>query len=227
MLIILLMERDKLRVQILLSNTMWSAKAAYRRQTAIIKASKCLYSLVQEVISKHNIFLRYLQAVSIFIEATQPKPVCDIEHPLLSLTQRGREQKSVKFVLSTSFFVLLSLHATESYRCFQIRRGNLLWGNLPMDIPRSGRLRTQKLRSHMLRIQSSKVLPLKPGVGQYITLHATVTARDFFLANFYPPGPFTCIFFLQNLTRVFPVLARRIDQVTLLVVTDNRYGFPR
>ena len=135
MLIMLLMERDKLGVQILLSNTMWSAKAAYRRQTAIIKASKCLYSLVQEVISKHNIFLRYLQAVSIFIEATQPKAVCDIEHPLLSLTQRGREQKSVEFALSTSFFVLLSLHATESYRCFQIRRGNLLWGNLLMDIP--------------------------------------------------------------------------------------------
>ena len=26
------------------------------------------------------------------------------------------------------------------------------------------------------------VLPLKPGVGQYIAIHATLTARDFFLA---------------------------------------------
>ena len=25
---------------------------------------------------------------------------------------------------------------------------------------------------------------LKPGVGQYIAMHATLTARDFFLANF-------------------------------------------
>ena len=46
----------------------------------------------------------------------------------------------------------------------------------------------------ILRAQSSKVLPLKHGVGQYIAMHATLTARDFFLANFYPSGSFTCIF---------------------------------
>ena len=45
-----------------------------------------------------------------------------------------------------------------------------------------------------MRTQSLKVLPSKPGVGQYIAIHATLTARDFFLANFYPPGPFNCIF---------------------------------
>ena len=39
-----------------------------------------------------------------------------------------------------------------------------------------------------------KVLPLKPGVGQYIAIHATLTARDFFPAYFYPSGPFTWIF---------------------------------
>ena len=33
------------------------------------------------------------------------------------------------------------------------------------------------------RTQSSKVLPLKPGVGQYTAMHATLTARDFFPAN--------------------------------------------
>ena len=55
-------------------------------------------------------------------------------------------------------------------------------------------LRTQKLRSHLLRTQSSKVLPLKPGVGQYIAMHATSTAKDFFPAYFYPSGQFTCIF---------------------------------
>ena len=59
---------------------------------------------------------------------------------------------------------------------------------------RSGELRTQKLRSHLLRTQSLEVLPLKPGVGQYIAMHAALTARDFFLAYFYPSCPFTCIF---------------------------------
>ena len=61
--------------------------------------------------------------------------------------------------------------------------------------PRSGELRTQKLKSHLVRTQSLNVLPLKPRVGQYIAKHATLTARDFFLDYFYPSGPFTCIFF--------------------------------
>ena len=51
-------------------------------------------------------------------------------------------------------------------------------------IPRSGELRTQKLKPHLVRTQSLNVLPFKPGVGQYIAIHATLTARDFFLANF-------------------------------------------
>ena len=50
--------------------------------------------------------------------------------------------------------------------------------------PRSGELRTQKLKSHQLRTQSLIVLPLKPGVGQYIAIHAMLTARELFLANF-------------------------------------------
>ena len=60
--------------------------------------------------------------------------------------------------------------------------------------PRRGELRTQKLKSYLMRTQSLKVLPFKPGVGQYIAMHVTLTARDFFFANFYPSGPFTCIF---------------------------------
>ena len=51
-----------------------------------------------------------------------------------------------------------------------------------------------EIKSHLLRTQSLKVLSLKPGVGQYIAKHATLTARDVFLANFYPSGPFTSIF---------------------------------
>ena len=61
------------------------------------------------------------------------------------------------------------------------------------DAPRNEELRTQKLKSRLMRTQSLNVLLLKPGIGQYIAIHATLTARDFFLAYFYPSGTFTCI----------------------------------
>ena len=67
-----------------------------------------------------------------------------------------------------------------------------------------GELRTQKLNFHLMRTQSVKVLPLKPWVGQYVAMPATLTARDFFFANFYPSGPFTCIFF----PKTFPSFSR-------------------
>ena len=50
-----------------------------------------------------------------------------------------------------------------------------------------------------------KCSPLKPGVGQYIVIHDTLTARDCFLAYFYPSSPFTCIF--SKPLPIFPVLA--------------------
>ena len=34
---------------------------------------------------------------------------------------------------------------------------------------------------------NSKILPFKPSVGPYIVMHATPTAKNFFLANFYLP----------------------------------------
>ena len=90
--------------------------------------------------------------------------------------------------------------------------------------PRSGELRTQKLKSPLMRTQSLKVLPpLKPGVGQYIDMHATLTARDFFFANVYPSGPFTFIFF-QSLSRVFPVLA--VANTGSRVGQQNKIGHP-
>ena len=52
----------------------------------------------------------------------------------------------------------------------------------------------QKLKSHLVRTQSLKVLLLKPGVGQYIAIHATLTVRNFFIAVICPSGPFNCIF---------------------------------
>ena len=42
--------------------------------------------------------------------------------------------------------------------------------------PRSGELRMQKLKSHLVRTQSLNILPLKPGVGQYIAIHARLLA---------------------------------------------------
>ena len=94
--------------------------------------------------------------------------------------------------------------------------------------PRSGELGTQKLKSHLIRTQSLKVLPLKPGVRQYIAIQATLTARDFSLAYFYPSGPFTCIF--SKPLPVFPESAvantgscvgAQNKQVTLVIVTDD------
>ena len=76
--------------------------------------------------------------------------------------------------------------------------------SLCFSSPRSGELRTQKLKSHLVRTQSLNVLPLKPGVGQYTAIHATLTGRDFFLAYFYPSAPFSCIF--PKPLPIFPVL---------------------
>ena len=70
---------------------------------------------------------------------------------------------------------------------------SLVFG-LSSSTPRSGELRMQKLKSHPVRTQRLNVIPFKPGVGQYIAIHATLTAGEFFLAYFYPPSPFTCIF---------------------------------
>ena len=75
--------------------------------------------------------------------------------------------------------------------------------------PRSGELRTQKLKSHLVRTQSSNVLPFKPGVGQYIAIHATLTAKGVLPCLFLPFQSIHLHFF-QNLSQFFPVLACRI-----------------
>ena len=72
-----------------------------------------------------------------------------------------------------------------------------------MCILRSGVLWTQKLKVHLLRIQSSKALSLKPGVGQYIAMHASPTARDFFLANSILPVRSPAFFFSPKLLPIF------------------------
>ena len=74
-----------------------------------------------------------------------------------------------------------------------------------------------------MRTQSLSVLPLKPGVGQYIVTHATLTASNFSLVYFYPSSPYTCIFF-QNLSRFFPALA--VANTGSYVGPHNKIGLP-
>ena len=87
----------------------------------------------------------------------------------------------------------------------------------------SGVLQTQKLKTRLLRTQGSKVLSSKPAVGPCVAMHAMRTAKDFFLANFYPCCPFTCCFFpLLNLSQAFPVLA--VANTGSCVEPQNRLG---
>ena len=65
--------------------------------------------------------------------------------------------------------------------------------------------------------------PFKVRRGQYVAIYATLTARDFFLANFYPSGPFAFIFF-KSLSRVFPVLV--VANTGSCVDPQNKIGHP-
>ena len=67
------------------------------------------------------------------------------------------------------------------------------WGAADAEIKVPSRENTELERS-----------PFKAWSRSVIAIHATFTARDFFLANFYPSGPFTCIFPKPLL--IFPVL---------------------
>ena len=88
---------------------------------------------------------------------------------------------------------------------------------------RSGEQRTQKLKSHLVRTQSLNVLPLNPGVGQSIAIHATLIAEDFFLAHFYPIQAIH-LHFSQNLSRFFPALA--VANTGSCVGPQNEIGHP-
>ena len=60
-----------------------------------------------------------------------------------------------------------------------------------------------KLKSHLVRTQSLIILPLRPGVGLYMAIHATLTARDF-ISTLLVHSP--CIF-SKTSPNFFPVLA--------------------
>ena len=71
--------------------------------------------------------------------------------------------------------------------------------------PRSGELRTQKLKSHLVRTQSLNVLPVKPGVSQYkpYMLRLLPGISSLLISTFPAHSPA----FFQNLSQFFPVLA--------------------
>ena len=89
-------------------------------------------------------------------------------------------------------------------------------------LPRSGELRPQKLKSHLLRAQKLKVLPLKPRVGQYIAIHATLTARDSTLL--VSTLPVCSPAFYPNFSRAFPVLC--VANTGSCVGPLNKIGHP-
>ena len=88
---------------------------------------------------------------------------------------------------------------------------------------RSGELRTQKLKSYLVRTQSLNVLHFKPGVGQYIAIHATLTAREFFLLISTLPVH-SPAFFPKPLPIFFPVLA--VANTSSCVGPQNRICHP-
>ena len=75
--------------------------------------------------------------------------------------------------------------------------------------PPGGEMWTQKLRSHLFIIQSSKFsLQSLEQVSSLYSHACCAYCLDFFLAIFCPASPLACIFFFsQNLSPVFPVIA--------------------
>ena len=121
-----------------------------------------------------------------------------MRHPLgkLLLTNKRFKKQTVSLVRKHAVTTV----AANFQDCPHFQENRVCWFlclivcfSSSMGRPRSGELRTQKLKSHLVRSQSLNVLPLKPEIGQNIAMFATLTARNFFLAYFYPSGPFTCI----------------------------------
>ena len=89
--------------------------------------------------------------------------------------------------------------------------------------PSSWELLTQKLKSHPVRTHNLNVLPLKPGVGQYIAIHATITARNFVPCLFLPFQSIH-LHFYQNISRFFSALA--VTNTGSGVGPQNKIGYP-
>ena len=130
-------------------------------------------------------------------------------------TTPWRWMKYVNVILCISYTVLFACNIVYLIYCI-IRLH--LW---PASSDPAVELRMQKLNSHPVRTQSLNVLPWKPGLGQHAAVHATLTARNFFLAYFYPSSPFTCIF-SKTSPDFFPALAEA--KTGSCVGPQNRIG---
>ena len=76
--------------------------------------------------------------------------------------------------------------------CFKATGTSFIRYMVPTDLYKNSRV--FHLAPQWGAADAETKVPLKLGVSQYTAMHATLTARDFFLANLYPSGPFTCIF---------------------------------
>ena len=81
-----------------------------------------------------------------------------------------------------------------------------------------------KLSGILLLVALTDCYTFELGAGPCTATHAAPTARNFFLANFYPSGPFTCFFTPKNLPRVFLVLA--VANTGSCVGPQNKLGHP-
>ena len=91
-----------------------------------------------------------------------------------------------------------------------------------LGTPRSGKLRTQKLKSHLVTTQSLNVLPLKPRVAQYKpTMLRLLPGISSLLTSTLPVHSPA---FFQNLSRCFPALA--VANTGSCVGSQNKIGRP-
>ena len=120
------------------------------------------------------------------------------------------------------------------YYTFTAWNSVLLWGSSSsrcnvvaaavVPPPRSGELRTQKVKSHLVRTQSLNVLPLMPWSRSVYSYTCYAYCQGFFfLAYFCTSGPFTCIFFKTS-PDFFPVLA--VANTSSCVGPQNKPGHP-
>ena len=149
-----------------------------------------------------------------FTSSTQSERRCGDMHLLLLLL-------ILIGVATTIILIFLQLLCVKLCVFFPSAVG-LLISSFSLSLsPRSGELRTQKLKSHLMRIQSLNVLPLKPRVGQYIAIYAMLTARNFFLISTLPVH--SPAFFPKPLP-ISPVLA--VANNGLCVGRQNKIGYP-
>ena len=84
---------------------------------------------------------------------------------------------------SPSFSIVLTINITTIISIIMSSLSIPQWGAADAEIKVSSAENTE-----------FKGSPYKAWSRSYIAMHATLTAMDFFLANVYPSGPFTCIF---------------------------------